>query len=107
MIKTAIFTVVLSLGFIAGTGWAADMPAKYKKCKACHGIPGVMKKKMGPNLAASSMTLEQFNMMVTKGSKWDGRPAKIAGFEKKKMKPQKGLSEEQVKEIFDYVQAAK
>ncbi|VAX19192.1 hypothetical protein MNBD_NITROSPINAE01-1428 [hydrothermal vent metagenome] len=102
-----VFAVVVSFVILTAPAFAADFPKPYKKCKTCHGIPGEAKKKMGPNLANSKLTLEQFKNMVANGSKWDGRPAKQAGFEKKKMKPVKGVKPDDVKTIFEYVQSKK
>ena len=101
------FAVAISLCFMAGPAYASDVPTKFKKCKACHGVPGEGKKKMGPDLATSEMNLEQFTNMVIIGSKWEGRPERMAKYAKKKMRPVKKLTEEEIKAIFDYAQAAK
>ncbi len=107
MFRTAL-AVMISVAFLSGSAaFAADFPKPYKKCKTCHGIPGEKKKKMGPNLANSKLTLEQFQKQVANGSKWDGKPAKQAGFEKKKMKAVKGVKPDAVKVIYDYVQSKK
>ena len=102
-----VFAVVVSFVILTAPAFAADFPKPYKKCKTCHGIPGEAKKKMGPNLAKSTLDLAGFQKQVAKGSKWEGRPAKLAGFEKKKMKPVKGIKPDDVKIIFDYVQSKK
>ncbi|MGK7346643.1 MAG: c-type cytochrome [Candidatus Nitrospinota bacterium M3_3B_026] len=104
--RTLVATA-FSLALMAGAALAGDAPAAYKKCKTCHGDVGAGKGKIGPDLVKSSMSLEQFTNQVKKGSKWDGKPAPIAGFEKKKMPPQKKLSDEDIKTLYDYVQSAK
>ncbi len=106
MYKTIFFTL-LTFSFLATPLMAADMPPAYKKCKSCHGLPGGGGKKNGPDLANSKMTLEQYVKQVKTGSKWEGRPPKMKGFEKKKMRGSKKLTNEQIKEIYDYIKAAK
>ncbi len=59
--------------------------------------------KLGPDLKTSKYTLEQFQMQVKNGSKWDGRPPKQEKFAKKKMKPVKKVTEDDVKAIYDFV----
>lgn len=104
--RTFVVTV-FSLVLLAGPALAGDAPAAYKKCKVCHGDVGADKGKVGPDLAKSGMSLEQFTNQVKSGSKWDGKPAPIAGYEKKKMPAQKGLSDGDIKALYDYVQSAK
>ena len=99
-----IFALAISLFIIAGPAYAVDAPKKYRKCKACHGLPGGGKTKWGPDLFASKMNLEQYKKIIKVGSKFAGRPDKMPGFEKKKMNKVRGLTEEDVEEIFNYIQ---
>ena len=102
-----ILVAIVALGFMSGPAFAVKMPSKYKKCKACHGLPTSAKGKVGPNLSTSTWKLEQWIKQVNNGSKWDCRPDKQKGYEKKKMKKIRGYSDADIKEIYDYVQASK
>ncbi len=102
----ALFSAIMILAVPA---FAGDTPAKYKKCKMCHGMPGAGKGKVGPDLVTSSFNLEQFQRIVKVGSKGlDDRPTpKQAKYAKKKMTAQKGVSADDVKAIYEFVQSAK
>lgn len=102
-----VFVSLVSLALLAGPALAGGAPKAFKKCKTCHGPLGKNKGKIGPDLATTKYTYEQFVNQVKNGSKWDGKPPKAAGFEKKKMPPQKKLSDEDIKALYDYVQSAK
>lgn len=106
MLKT-VMAALASLALLASPALAGGAPAKYKKCKICHGDVGADKGKVGPDLVKTNYTLEQFTNQVKNGSKWDGKPGKQAGYEKKKMPKQKGLSDDDIKAIYDYVQSKK
>ncbi|MGK7344837.1 MAG: c-type cytochrome [Candidatus Nitrospinota bacterium M3_3B_026] len=103
----AMSVFFISLALLAGPALAGGAPKAFKKCKTCHGPLGKNKGKIGPDLATTKYTFEQFTNQVKNGSKWDGKPAKREGFEKKKMPPQKKLSDEDIKTLYDYVQSAK
>jgi hypothetical protein len=99
---------VLIAGFtMAVPAYASDAPDGYKKCKMCHGNPGEGAKKLGPDLVLSNLDAVGFAKMVDEGSTWEGRPARVEGFETKKMPAQKGLTAEDITAIYEYVQAAK
>jgi len=103
----AVMAALVSLALLAAPAMAADMPKAFKKCKVCHGIPGTGKGKVGPDLATTKYTLEQVTKQVHNGSKWDGKPPKQEKYAKKKMPKQKGLSDADIKAIYDYIQASK
>ncbi len=108
MFKKIIFSF-MTLLFSSASVMAGDMPAAYNTCKKCHGLPGQdsKKRKKFPDLAKSKMTFEQFSMQVKKGSKWEGRPPKMKGYEKGRMPALKKKTDKQIKEIFEYISKAK
>ena len=99
--KKAIFLGVAAAMLMAGPALAGDAPKAYNKCKACHGMPGGGDK-VGPDLATSTMSEADFVKQTIAGSTWEGRPAKMAKFESRKM-PKMKMSEEDVKAIYAYV----
>ncbi len=102
-----VFVAMVIVGFMAGSAFAGEMPPKFKKCKACHGLPGSGKGKVGPNLDTSEWPLEQWIEQVNKGSKRENRPPKQEKYAKKKMKKLKGYTDAEIEEIYNYVQEAK
>jgi len=81
--------------------YAMDAPAAYEKCKRCHGNPGWIVPRIGPDLAASKYTYEQFSAQVKKGSNWPGKPPKNFRFRDREMPPV-NISDAEIKAIFDY-----
>lgn len=102
----AVFLALVSLALLAGPSLAGDAPKAFRKCKTCHGPIGADKGKLGPDLIKESLNFEQFTMQVKNGSNWEGKPPKQAGYEKKKMPPQKKVSDEDIKALYDYIKAA-
>jgi hypothetical protein len=98
--KKGIVIGALGALFLAGPAMAADAPKSYSKCKICHGMPGEVGK-IGPDLAQSAMSEADFIKQTIEGSKWEGRQAKMAGFESKTMPKQK-VTEAEAKEIFHF-----
>ncbi|MGK7344836.1 MAG: c-type cytochrome [Candidatus Nitrospinota bacterium M3_3B_026] len=105
MMRAVILSLV-SLALLAAPSLAGDAPKAFRKCKTCHGPIGAGKGKLGPDLIKDRLNFEQFTKQIKNGSKWEGKPPKMEGFEKKKMPPQKKLSDEDIKALFDYIQAA-
>ncbi|MBI5814125.1 MAG: cytochrome c [Nitrospinae bacterium] len=103
----AILGALAALAISAGPSLAADGADVYnKKCKMCHDMPGSGKTKVGPDIKGTTMTLEQFTKQVSEGSEWVGRTApRMAGFEKKKMPPVKGLSADEIKAVYEFSKA--
>lgn len=98
--KKAIFLGVAAAMMMAGPAMAGDAPSAYNKCKACHGMPGGGDK-VGPDLANSQMSEADFVKQTINGSVWEGRPAKMAKFESRKMPKQK-VTEEEAKAIYAF-----
>lgn len=84
----------------------AEAPKAYLSCKPCHGADAKGNGKLGPNLHASKLTLDQWVKQTQFGSKWDGKPPVMEGFEKKTMLKQK-KSDADVKAIYEWVQGMK
>ncbi len=107
MIRSIALAIAIMF-VMAVPGMAAkDMPAKYKKCKMCHNMPDAGKGKVGPNLLTSTWSVEEWQKQVALGSKRDDHPGKQEKYKSKKMPKQKGISEAEVQEIYDYVQSFK
>ncbi|MBI4667084.1 MAG: cytochrome c [Nitrospinae bacterium] len=104
-----IFLLAVSVLMVSAGSSFADSGADIftKKCKTCHDTPGSGKTKLGPDLATSKMTEDQFVKQVMNGSEWAGRPAKMAGFEMKKMMPIKGITDADVKAVYKFAKGGK
>ncbi len=107
MLKIALTIVVASFFFTGSVmATAIEQPAIYKKCKACHKMPGNGGKK-GPDLLGSTMNLDEFTKTVKLGSSWEGRAERTGKYSEKKMRPVKKISDEDIEAIYLWVQTLK
>lgn len=59
-----------------------------------------------PDLAETEYDLGQFKKQLLSGSDWEGKPPGKWKYRWKKMPPQVGLSEKQIKALFEYIKSA-
>jgi len=99
--KSVTFVLVFLLAL--GARAEASAPAAYKKCRNCHGTPGGGGTKAAPDLAESELSFEQFRNQALNGSEWEGKPPKNWKYRWKKMPPQVGLSDSDLKALYEYI----
>ncbi|MBI5816220.1 MAG: cytochrome c [Nitrospinae bacterium] len=95
----------LSLTIIATASHGAEMPKVYVRCVKCHEKPGSPFQKFGPDLGETKFTLDQFIKQVKNGSRWEGKPQRGFKFRSRAMPPQDGLTDEEIKLIYNYVRS--
>lgn len=100
-----VFAAAFALFFLAGCV-SEDRPVSYRKCVTCHGEPGGGGTMAAPDLAGMELDFGQFKKQLLKGSDWEGKPPKKWKYRWKKMPPQVGLSEEQIRALFEYIKSA-
>lgn len=95
--------MIAALFLLACFGEGKDAPRAYQRCIKCHGAPGGLKATIGPDLAKSEYTLDQFIKQVKNGSNWEGKPQMKQKFRKKKMPPLPNITHDQIKALYQYV----
>lgn len=96
--KFIVLFVVCTLAVsVALPAFAADGAATYKaKCAACHGPEG--QGKVGPAVKGTSLSADQINDLLTKGSDAKKAPHK---------KAVAGVADDDAKAVADYVKTLK